>query len=178
MRRVRSARKKLATAQAAERQLMKMPPRLRAKVLRIHYALMGERRGARNKGTSAVAIVALLLFALPVHAEPKHHFWHSKKFWTAFAIDSAAMVADYGESQAAFARGAHETNPIFGSRRPSFARMSVIGIPFTFAYSYTSWRMSESRHRVLRDAWLLPVTYDVGNHAYLAFGNTQLKGAQ
>ena len=78
------------------------------------------------------------------------------------------MSADYAESQRAFALGARESNPIFGERQPGFGRMFTIGMPIAFAYSYSSYKMSQSEYRPIRDAWLLPTGYTTIGHAFAA----------
>ncbi len=116
--------------------------------------------------------LALLLFLIiPVCVQARPHWYGSRHFWAAFAIAQSAAAFDFETSQQAFARGARETNPIFMSRNPSFARMVAIDSPFTFGESYSAYRLSESTHRWLRDAWLAPITYDSAQHIYLGFHN-------
>jgi hypothetical protein len=119
--------------------------------------------------------IALLLLSTPAAAQPKHHhFWRSKKFWIAFTIDTGATLADFGEAQNAWAVGSSENDPIFGTARPGFGRMTAIGMPITFAVSYASFRMSGSRHRWARALWPLPVAYDAADHVYWAASNARV----
>ena len=116
-----------------------------------------------------LAVLLVLLFALPASAqERRHHFWHSKKFWAAFSIDAAASFADYAESQHAFAIGYHEGDPLFGTGRPGLAHMTAAGLPLTFAISYASFRASQSQSKYVRALAPLPVAYDAANHLRLA----------
>jgi hypothetical protein len=76
-----------------------------------------------------------------VTTQQRKHWYSSKRFWVTFSADVAASVADYEASQQAFSRGATEDNPIFGSPRPSMARMLSIGVPWAFGMQYLGYRI-------------------------------------
>jgi hypothetical protein len=103
----------------------------------------------------------------------RENFWRSKKFWISFGLATVSMFADYEESQQAFARGAHEDDPIFFSSRPSLGRMTAIGLPLEFGASYAGFRMSESRNPVVRKLWWIPAAGQVGEHVTLALRATR-----
>ena len=63
-----------------------------------------------------------------------------RKFLAVTAAQWGLMVTDYELSQRHFARGGHETNPIFGSARPSRARMYAVGVPINAALTFLAWR--------------------------------------
>lgn len=99
-----------------------------------------------------------------IQEQARHHFYRSKRFWIPLAIGVASMAFDYRSSQQGIARGAVETNPIFGSHRPGTARMIAIGMPIETGFSFVGYRMSESRHRYIRVFWLAPEAWDVYGH--------------
>jgi hypothetical protein len=121
----------------------------------------------------ASQILAFALFFLisASGANASPHWYTSKKFWIPFAVDAAAAVADYHSAQVGFAHGEHENDPVFGSSQPSMARMTTIGLTADFALSYTGYRMSESKHKILRDFYWLPASADAEEHQYYAVRN-------
>jgi hypothetical protein len=121
-----------------------------------------------------VVVVCLCVLSGRTAAAQPRHFWQSGRFWIPFALDTAAMFADYETSQQAFARGSHEMNPVFGTPRPSLGRMISIGEPGSFLYSYIGYRGSYSKHRAIRDMAYLPVIVDAGFHGFLAYQNTEV----
>ena len=134
-----------------------------------------------------LATLALLIGLAGTHAiaqdGPRSHprpFYRSKAFWTALALDTGAMAADYAESESSFRRGAHETDPIYGSRRPSTARMYSIGIPTTFVITLGSYELSTRLHaqdhglESRLGSWV-PVGYDAASHIRWAIEDSQLQ---
>jgi hypothetical protein len=111
-----------------------------------------------------ILIVSIMLFSFPAGAQERVHWYNSKKFWISFGISAAATMADYRESQGAFSRGAVESDPIFGASRPSLQRMTIIGLPITFGYSYAGYKLSRSHVKIIRDFWWMPPSYETAIH--------------
>jgi len=114
-----------------------------------------------------VSLLAVLLMLGPI-ASAKPHWYSSKRFWIALGIQTAAMSADYAESQHAFHHGAIEADPLFGERQPSFGRMFSIGLPIEVGYAYADYKLSVSKHKLLRIISPAPTLYQVEEHSYLA----------
>jgi len=114
-------------------------------------------------------MLALALFSPASQASP---WYRSKRFWIPLAADSAAMAVDYATSQQAFARGGHETNPIFGARRPSAGRMVSIGLPIAWATAYAGHRLDESRR--FHSLFWIPSALAAADHTRLAIRNTHV----
>lgn len=121
-------------------------------------------------------LLVLMTFSSPVSAQKlaQKRFWKSKKFWVTFSMTTASMVADYRTSQTGIKRGGVESDPIFGSSHPSMFRMTAVGLPINFGYVYLGYRMSKSRHKPIRDIWLVPAAYFTISHSQLAFHNTTM----
>jgi len=118
------------------------------------------------------AILAVLVLVPAGQAQSPHRrpFYRSKAFWIAFTVDVAASAADVAGSQHAFRQGGHETDPIFGARRPSTARMLAIGLPIAFGTVLGSYELHNrlpEGHWWRNAAWA-PVAWDAANHARLA----------
>jgi hypothetical protein len=95
-------------------------------------------------------------------------FYHSRDFWLRFSVQESSALVDYSASQHGFRAGQYEQNPIFGSKRPSFARMTAIGTPIEFGYAFLGWRMEQSRSRLIRRASWVPTALSAGEHIGLA----------
>jgi hypothetical protein len=126
-----------------------------------------------SRSVSILVVLALLVSLPQVASAQPRHFWQSGKFWATFAISTAATLADYKTSEDCFRRGCVEQDPFFGSARPSMARMTAMGMPITFAISWAGYKMSESKHPVLRDTWLLPTVAQTASHGVLAYENAK-----
>ena len=114
-------------------------------------------------------LAALVSLSAPLQARPlsvhRSHWFNSKKFWSAFAVEEGAAQFDYSESEAAFTRGAREGNPLFFSSRPTMVRFNLVGLPISFVSAYSSYKLSQSDGR-MRKAWFLPAAANAGMHIF------------
>ena len=123
----------------------------------------------RNK---IVALSLLLMLAVPAHADTKPWF-KSKRFWTTFSLQTAAMTADFVTTRQSLARGGVETNRIYGSH-PSNARLYSIGVPLEFLVAYGSYAASQDKNKAIRQiGWILPSAV-IGLHIRAAIHNTNV----
>lgn len=60
--------------------------------------------------------------------------------------EAASATFDYATSQRAYARGAVESNPVFGQARPSVGRMLAVGVPIDLAYELPGAWLARSEH--------------------------------
>ena len=109
------------------------------------------------------AILALALLAVPLHAEPKPHWYTSRLFWLGTAIIVGSVVADVETTQAAMRRGAHEANPIYGSY-PS--RPRAYGIAFALSAPNIAG-LAYGESQLHPRGWWLPFTL-LGSLPHLA----------
>jgi hypothetical protein len=119
-----------------------------------------------------IALTLLTLLApLPASAQPKKAWYKSGHFWFAAATMVAASYADWHSSEAAYARGAREGNPImraFTGSRPGPARLGiVIGSVTAAEIGGMAWWRSRSDS----NAWVtVPIAHDA-THGFAAWHN-------
>jgi hypothetical protein len=132
---------------------------------------------ARKKTRAAQLMLLSLLIvsaSADTKASPHAAFLKSKRFWITTALGSAAMFADFKTTQDLLGRpGAAEGNPLLGSR-PSWGRQLALGVPMTFASSYTSYRLSKSKSHAERGfSWIIPAA-GIALHTGAAIHNENL----
>jgi hypothetical protein len=106
----------------------------------------------------AIPILLCLFLATSAHAQGvKRHLRPSRKAVALFALEFGSMAFDFTESKYAFQRGAHESDPIFGARQPSQARLYLIDVPIESATMLIATKLSQSKHFERKIWWLIPL---------------------
>lgn len=116
---------------------------------------------------ASVLAIAVFVLAGGVYGRP---FYRQKGFWARFALVGAATAADYVTTRQAINRGAHEGNPLLGSR-PGNAEMAGVGTATALASAFAATKAGEGGTRTARIvSWLVPAAI-AGVHVELAVHN-------